>query len=153
MILTGYCRLGKDIETRYTPNGKAVAELSVAYNYGRKDPNTNQRPSQWVRASLWGEERIKALDAYLLKGQPLVVTVENVHVEEYNKRDGGTGYSLVGDVISVQLAGSRPEGGQQGGAPRAAAPAPAPRPAPAPAPRQAAAPAAGFDNMDDDIPF
>ena len=35
--LSGLFRLGDSAELRYTQKGDAVASLSLAYNYGRKD--------------------------------------------------------------------------------------------------------------------
>ena len=34
--LTGVFTMGRDAESRVTPNGKTVVQLNVAYNYGRK---------------------------------------------------------------------------------------------------------------------
>lgn len=150
MQLIGLARLGQDIETRHTPSGEQVANLSIAFNYGRKGQD-GKRPTQWVRASLWGEKRIGALADYLVKGQAVVVTLDDVHIEEFQKRDGSTGSALVGTVSNLELAGrSDGGGGQQQGA------APAAKPAPAPAARPTAPPrSAGgvMDDMDDDIPF
>ena len=33
----GMARLGRDAELRYTPNGDAVCNLSLAFSYGKKD--------------------------------------------------------------------------------------------------------------------
>lgn len=138
MQIIGLARLGRDAELRTTQSGEKVASLSLAFNYGRKDPNTGERPTQWVEGSLWGK-RAEALIDYLRKGQQVVVTIDDPHIEEYTKRDGGQGVKLAGSVTQIELAGGRP---QQGAAPA---------PAPAPAYRPAPAPAAGVD--EDDIPF
>ena len=53
MILTGLCRLGADADIRYLQDGTAVANLNLAYNYGKKD-NEGKRPTQWIKASIWG---------------------------------------------------------------------------------------------------
>jgi single-strand DNA-binding protein len=148
MKLIGLVRLGRDAETRYTSTGDAVCGFSAAFNYGRKGDDGKQ-PSQWVEFSLWGQ-RAERLSEYLLKGTQLFVVASDVHVETYEKRDGGSGVKLVARVDDLQFAGSKADGG---GEQRQAAPAPAPR-APAPAPRQAAPKTGtGFDDMDSDIPF
>ena len=36
MILTGLARIGKDAELRYTASNEPVANISLAFNYGRK---------------------------------------------------------------------------------------------------------------------
>jgi single-strand DNA-binding protein len=150
MKLIGICRLGRDAETRYTPSGEAVCGFSAAFDYGRKEGD--RRPTQWVEFTLWGK-RAEALSEHLLKGTQLFIVAGDVHVETYEKRDGGSGVKLVAKVEDLQFAGSR--GDREGGEQRQAAPAPAPRAA-APAPRPAAKPSSGgtgFDDMDDDIPF
>jgi len=147
--LFGFARLGRDAELRHTSQGDAVAGLALAFNYGRKGDDGN-RPTQWVEASLWGA-RAEALADHLLKGTALCVTVDDVHIETYEKNGGGQGVKLVGRVSSLEFAGGgqQPErqapAQQQRSAPRPSAPRHASRPAPAPAPN--------FADMDDDIPF
>lgn len=141
MQLIGLARLGKDAGTR-TVGDNVVANLSLAFDY--YDPKAEKkRSTTWVDAALWGKQA-QALEQYLLKGTQVCVTVDDLHLEEYDNRDGDTMVKLVGRVSAIKLAGGKQEGGQaQAPAPRAAAPAPR---APAPAPK-----ADGFD--DDDIPF
>jgi single-strand DNA-binding protein len=113
MILTGYARLGKDAEVRYMQDGTPVANLALAFNYGKKDEQGN-RPSQWVDGALWGA-RAEALGQYLVKGQGLDVTIEDVHIETYQKNDGTSGSKLVGRVAIIGFAGSAPQQQGQGG--------------------------------------
>lgn len=143
MILTGLATLGRDAEVRYLPDGKAVANLALASNWGKKGTDGN-RATQWVDASLWGE-RAEKLAQYLLKGTKVVVVLEEPHIEAYQK-DGKDVPKLVARVSSIEFAGSPAQSGQ-----------PAQQPRPSVPPRQAA-PAArpstsGFDDTDDDIPF
>ncbi len=135
----GLARLGRDAEIRTTSQGESVATLALAFSYGRKGSDGN-RPTQWVDAALWGK-RAEALAPYLLKGGLVSVSLEDVHIETYQGKNGEAS-KLVGRVVDVELAG----GGE-----RAASPAPAPRAAPRPAPAPAAG--SGFDDMTDDIPF
>lgn len=151
MKLIGLVRLGRDAETRFTQNGDAVCSFSGAFHYGRK--GVGQQPSQWVEFALWGS-RGEKLAEHLLKGTQLFIVASDVHVETYEKRDGGTGVKLVARVDDLQFAGSRQDSGEQ----RTSTPAPAQRQA---APQRQAtggrssAPrtGTGFDDMDDDIPF
>ena len=53
MILTGLARIGKDAELRYTASNEPVANISLAFNYGRKGDD-GKRPTQWIEASMWG---------------------------------------------------------------------------------------------------
>lgn len=142
--LFGLARLGRDAEVRFTTASEPVASLSLAFNYGKKGSD-GKRPAQWVDGALWGK-LAEALAPYLLKGTQVAVTLDDVHIETFDKRDGGQGFKLAGRVSHIELA--------SGGESRAAAQAPAPasRP-PARAAAPAAAPATAFDGMDDDIPF
>lgn len=142
--LTGLFTLGRDAETRVTQNGTTVITLAVAYNYGRKGDD-GKKPSQWVRASMFGKQA-EALVPYLTKGKQVSLVICDLHIATFQKQDGSTGTSLEGVADFDDFArGPRQEG---------SAPPPAPRPAPAPAPAQRSA-GSGFDDMDDDglIPF
>lgn len=142
MILTGIARLGRNAEIRYAGDGTAVANLALAYNYGKKD-GEGKRPTQWIDASLWGERATK-LEQYLLKGQQLCVVLDDVSVHTFDKKDGTTGTSLRARVVSIEFAGSRPADAER--APATATAAPAAKPA-------VAKPAGKFDDFEDDIPF
>ena len=132
----GLARIGRDVEVRFTPNGEAVANLALAFTYRLK----GEKATQWVEASLWGK-RAESLAPYLRKGGLIAVTVDDVHIETYEGKNG-TGTKLVGRVSDVELAG----GGQE--ADTAEKPKPAPtRTAPKPAA------SSGFDDVDSDIPF
>src|SRR5512139_2415973 len=54
MKAQGLARIGKDAEVRYTPSGTAVANVSLAFTFGKKGDD-GKRPTQWVDASLWGQ--------------------------------------------------------------------------------------------------
>lgn len=143
-VLTGLFTLGRDAETRVTPNGTTVVQLACAYNYGRKGDD-GKRPTQWIRAAMFGKQA-EALAPHLTKGKQVSLIVRDVHIATFQKQDGTTGTSLEGVADFDDFA----RGPQTD--------APAPRPAPTPAPRQqqrVPAPAnhGGFEDMDDDIPF
>jgi single-strand DNA-binding protein len=137
--LYGLARLGRDAELRALNNGDTVADLSLAFTYGRKGDD-GKRQTQWVSGSLWGK-RAESLAPYLLKGGLVMVTLEDVHIEEYTKQDGSTASKLVGRVLDVQLAGGgdRDEVTKHVPAVQKAMPA---KKAPS-----------SFDDMDSDIPF
>ena len=155
MQLIGLARLGRDAEAPRTAGSTVVTNLSLAFNYGQKDQQTGNRPTQWVDASLWGPQA-ERLQQYLTKGKLLCVTLDDVHIETYQGRNG-EGHKLVGKVSKLDFAGGN-EQRQEG-----PAPAPSRAPAPAPAARNAYADArgkqqptgagSGFDDMDSDIPF
>ncbi len=140
--LTGLFTLGRDAETRVTQNGTTVITLAVAYNYGRKGDD-GKKPSQWVRASMFGKQA-ETLAPYLTKGKQVSLVIRDLHIATFQKQDGSTGTSLEGVADFDDFArGPKQEG---------AAPAPAPRPAPAPPPAQRSA-GSGFDDMDSGITF
>jgi single-strand DNA-binding protein len=139
----GLATIGRDVEVRFTPSGEAVANVSLATNYGKKDDQGN-RPTQWIEGVLWGD-RAKTLAPMLTKGSQHVFYLDEIHMETYQKNGGGEGVKLVARIIDVELT-RRQQGGDQGSAP-------AQRPAAAPAARPAQKPAANFSDMDDDIPF
>lgn len=127
-------RIGNEPELRYTQgqNPQAVLEIALPCDYGRKDPQTGRKPTQWVQATIWAK-RAEALAPYLVKGQWVTVTLDDVHNEEFQRRDGTGGNKMVGTVSAIQLIGSAPE----------AAPRQQSQPQPAP----------DHDSFDDDIPF
>jgi len=147
-------RLGKDATIRYTPGGDAVANLSLAYNYGKKD-GEGKRPSQWVSATLWGERATK-LAQYLLKGQQLCVTLDDIHVETYERREGGTGVNLKARVVSLEFAGSKPAGEEKPGPAKAATGADykaAKDGSTPPAQPKKGSHGGAFDGFEEDVPF
>lgn len=106
MKLIGVGRLGRDVEVRYTSDGKAIANLSVAWNYG-KPGKDGKRASQWLDAALFGE-RAEKLAPYLKKGTSVFLDIRDMHVETFTKQDGTTSVKLAGFVDAIEFAGDRP---------------------------------------------
>ena len=132
MKLIGLARLGRDAEVRFTTSGDPVATLALAYNYGKKE--NGSQPSQWIDAALWGK-RAESLAPYLLKGTQLCVTLSDVHVREYQAKDGTTKATLSAKVDDLEFAGSRPAEEAK------------------PKPEKPKVSHPGFEDMTDDIPF
>ncbi|MEY9435540.1 single-stranded DNA-binding protein [Bradyrhizobium elkanii] len=166
MKMIGLARLGRDVEVRYTANGDAVANLALAYNYGRKD-ESGQRPTQWIKASLWGE-RAEKLAEWLTKGREILVELDDVHGEQYEGQNG-VGFNIVARVVNLQFTaggGDRQDNGgqqqqqqrapQRGGQQRQAQGQQRNGYADATGrqqPQQQQRQAADLSDMDDDIPF
>jgi single-strand DNA-binding protein len=136
----GMARLGRDAEVRYTPDGTAVANLSLAVTVFDKSAENN-RGTQWVDASLWGKQA-ESLAQYMVKGSLHCFTLSDLRIEEYEGKNGW-GAKLVARVDSVELGprqgdAAAPSSGPRQGA-RTAAPAPKPKPQ--------------TEIPDDDIPF
>jgi single-strand DNA-binding protein len=144
VILVGNC--GRDPEVRYLPSGQAVANISIATSSRRKDKHTGEtiEDTQWHRITFY-DRLAEIAGEYVKKGRPVYVE-GRIKYGVYTDRTTGVEKNTC-DIIAteLQLLGGR-EQGEGHAAPRQAAPAS--RPAPA---RQA--PAGGFDDMDDDIPF
>jgi single-strand DNA-binding protein len=136
MKANGLARIGKDAEVRYTPGGAAVANVSLAFSYGKRGED-NKRPTQWVDASLWGQ-RAESLAPYIKKGGQIVAYLEDVSIQTFTKGDGTQATKMVARLVDLEFVA----GGEQ------AISQPKPQP-------QAAQQShgSGFDDMDDDIPF
>lgn len=128
----GIARIGRDVELRKAPNGDAVVSISLAFSRPGKDAGT-----QWVEAALWGK-RAESLAPFLQKGNQIGVDLDDVHIEEYQSKNG-VASKLVARVSDIALISSKTQESQ-------------PRPAVA-QPKPKAVAKSGFDDMDDDIPF
>lgn len=138
MKAQGLARIGKDAEVRFTPGGTAVANVSLAFTYGKKGDD-GKRPTQWVDASLWGQ-RAESLAPYIKKGGQIVAYLEDVSIQTFTKGDGTQATKMVARLVDLEFV----SGGEQ------ASSQPKPQPKPQAAPQSHGS---GFDDMDDDIPF
>ncbi len=132
-------RLGRDSEVKYIPSGTAVLEFSLAVDTGFGDKKT----SFWLKCAMFGD-RGQKLSQYLLKGQQVIVSGEQLPPRPYIAKDGSAQAELSLRVNAVEMVGGKQDGGQREA------------PAPAPAARQQAQAAkkpATFDDMDDNVPF
>lgn len=104
IIIVGY--LGRDPELRYTPQGTAVCNFSVATTERRKDKSGEfQDVTTWFNVSLWGN-RAETVNPYLSKGK-LVYIEGRLTQREYQDRDGNTRTSLDVNASELQFVGSR----------------------------------------------
>ena len=103
--------LGKDCVTNLV-NGKNVINFNVAHTEKFKDAQGNQKDKTiWVECAYWTDRT--GIAPYLKKGTQ-VYAEGTPEVRTYPKNDGTTGISLTLRVQSVQLLGSRGEGGGGG---------------------------------------
>ncbi len=71
VILAG--NLGRDPEMRYTPEGKAVTNFSIAVNDDYTNNNGERiKRTIWVRVSTWGKQA-ETCNQYLKKGSKALV--------------------------------------------------------------------------------
>lgn len=159
VILLG--NLTRDPELRYTPQGKAVTDITLAVNdrFGGRGGDGAQDQAVFVDVTIW-DRGAETVCQYMRKGSPLLVEGRLVQ-DRWDDRDTGKKMSKLKVVASLtQFVGGR--GGDEGGADGAPRQYSAPRQAPAPRPAAPRAPAPaeldsqGFpDNNNDggDIPF
>ncbi len=131
MKANGLARIGRDAEVRFTPSGAAVANVSLAFTYGKKGDD-GKRPTQWVDASLWGQ-RVESLAPYLTKGKQIVAYLEDVHIQTYTKGDGTQASKMAARIADLEFVA----GGEQAET--------KPKPQAAPAQQQGS----GFEDFDD----
>jgi single-strand DNA-binding protein len=113
MMIIG--NLGADPELRYTPSGKAVAELRVAVNDRSRGPDGEwQEETQWFRVELWEQAAERAAER-LRKGHK-VFAEGALRAREWEGKDGQKRTSLEIRFARVQSLERRDpsEGGYAG---------------------------------------
>ena len=159
VILLG--NLGNDPDMKYTQGGMAIATLSVATTFSRKDRDGNfQEKTEWHRVKLFGKTA-EVAGEYLKKGRQVYIE-GRIEYGSYEK-DGIKHYTtdIIGEDMQMLGGGDgQRSGGGEGGFQRGGGGGyGGDRPQRAPAQRRepAAAPAkpANYDDVpfDDDIPF
>ncbi|OJU92908.1 MAG: single-stranded DNA-binding protein [Burkholderiales bacterium 66-5] len=173
VILVG--NLGRDPEMRSFPSGDQVANVTLATTNKWRDKQTGEQRdhTEWHRLVFNGK-LAEIAGQYLRKGSQIYVE-GSIRTRKWQAQDGQERYSTEIRVDVMQMLGSRQgQGGGAGGYPdddgfgegssfdaprrspappvRSAAPMQAPARAPVPAPQPPGA-AAGFGDMEDDIPF
>ncbi len=102
-MFSEFGRVGRDVELRYTPSGMAVAAIALAYEYGRKDQQTGDKPTQWIEVTMWGKTA-EALSQYLTKGKQVFIEAKDVHIQTYDKNDGTQGFKLAAEFVGIKFA-------------------------------------------------
>lgn len=152
VILIG--NLGKDAETKFTPQGTAVSRFSIATTRRIKDNASGEWKDEtdWNNVVLWRNEGVAQ---YLTKGKQVYVE-GRLQTRSYDDKDGNKRYSTEVVAEEVMLLGGR--GGEEGGGggmvsgPRSATQRQAPSGG------SASKPGGNFDDFDpgisdDDVPF
>src|SRR4030095_13424301 len=107
ITIVGY--LGRDAELRYTPQGTAVSNFSVATTEKRKDRGGEMREvTTWFRVNLFGKQA-EAVNQYLTKGRQVYVE-GRLGQAEGTCREGQKRTSFEVTASDIQLSGARPEG-------------------------------------------
>ena len=160
VILIG--NLGRDPEVRYTPNGAAICNVTIATSRNWKDKTSGEKveETEWHRVVFY-DRLAEIAGEYLKKGRSVYVE-GRLKTRKWQDKEGKDNYTTEVIADNMQMLGSREGmggggadeggrssgyGGERGaGGERPARPAPPAKPAPQKS-------ATGFDDMDDDIPF
>lgn len=107
IILVG--NLGRDPELRYTPQGVAVCDFSMATNERKRDKSGEyQDVPTWFRVTLWRNQAENAAK-YLKKGNPVYIE-GRLSLEEWTDRDGNSRQTLAVQATEMHfLSGGRNE--------------------------------------------
>ena len=151
VILVG--NLGRDPEVRYSPDGDAICNVSIATTSSWKDKTSGERreETEWHRVVFYNR-LAEVVGEYMKKGRPLYIE-GRLKTRKWQNKEGVDQYTTEIIADQMQMLGGRDgaEGGSMGGGGESA-----PRAARAPQAQRPAAPAASGANladMDDDIPF
>ena len=147
VILIG--NLGRDPEVRYTPNGAAICNVTIATSRNWKDKNSGEKmeETEWHRVVFF-DRLAEIAGEYLKKGRPVYVE-GRLKTRKWTDKDGVEKYTTEIMADNMQLLGGREGGGGDeggggggyssrgsqgggdsgGGAPRQERSAPAARPA------------------------
>lgn len=126
-------RLGRDPETRFSADGKAICNFSigVSSSWAAKDGSGKQESTEWVRVSAFGK-LAEICGEYLKKGSQVFVCGK-MKTRKWSDKEGQDKYTT--EIIADQM--------QMLGGPKSEA---------KPAEKVTAKPPS-FDDMSDDIPF
>jgi len=154
VILVG--NLGRDPEVRYTPDGSAVCNISIATTSAWKDKASGQRreDTEWHRIVFYNR-LAEVAGEYLRKGRPVYIEGRLKTRKWQDKTSGQDRYATEIICEQMQMLGGRDESGSQPSAP--------PQPKPSAPNQYEAAKNGGMDYVrhlaqaggldDDDIPF
>ena len=139
--------LGRDPEMRYTPNGQAVTQFTVAVNRNYKDASGEwKEETEWFRVVAWAQLAERTAE-HLRKGNKVYVE-GRLQTRSWEDKDGQKRYTteLVANQVTSLQSRTREDGiPEPGGAPREARGA---------APAGPSAPGDDFGSSDlDELPF
>jgi single-strand DNA-binding protein len=149
VILIG--NLGKDPEVRYSPNGGAVTNITLATSESWKDKNTGekQEKTEWHRVVFFGK-LAEIAGEYLKKGSQVFIE-GRLQTRKWQDKEGKDRYTTEIVAGEMQMLGSRegrgapaPDFDQSADEGRSNSRAPA---------AAGAGKSGGASDFDDDIPF
>jgi len=136
-ILIG--NLGKDPDVRYSPDGSAIASISLATTESWKDKNgEKQEKTEWHHIVFFGK-LAEIVEEYLKKGSQVYVE-GRIRTRKWQDKEGQDRYTTEIVAGKMQMLGGRGNSLEVTDAPVEGQPS---------GPQQSP----GFGDMDDDIPF
>jgi single-strand DNA-binding protein len=154
VILIG--NLGKDAETKFTPQGISVSKFSIATSRRVKDSKTGdwRDETDWNNVVLWRNEGVTQ---YLTKGRQVYIE-GRLQTRSYEDKDGNKRYSTEVVAEEVMLLGGRGGDAEGGGGGYSAGMQSGPRSASQRMPSGGSASKPAPDDFDggisdDDVPF
>jgi single-strand DNA-binding protein len=141
VILIG--NVGNDPDMRYTANGGAVCNLSVATTDSWRDKQSgeNQERTEWHRVVIFGKLG-EIAGEYLRKGSKVYIE-GRLQTRKWQGKDGQDRYTT--EIVASEMQMLDSKGGGSASYDSA--------PASKPAPQQQPASAPPADDFDDDLPF
>ncbi|WP_025516827.1 single-stranded DNA-binding protein [Bordetella trematum] len=156
VILVG--NLGRDPEVRYSPDGAAICNLSLATTSQWKDKASGERreETEWHRVVMYNR-LAEIAGEYLKKGRSVYIEGRLKTRKWQDKDTGADRYSTEIVADQMQMLGGRDGDAPAGDTGYGSTPSRQARAQPSQYPAQrggpAPAPAASLADMDDDIPF
>ncbi len=137
-ILIG--NLGKDPDVRYSPDGSAITNITLATTESWKDKSgEKQEKTEWHRVAFFGK-LAEIAGEYLKKGSQVYVE-GRIQTRKWQDKEGQDRYTTEIVADKMQMLGSRGNSFEVSDAPAESKP------------QRPAQQKGGFDDMDDDIPF
>ncbi len=103
--------LGRDPEMRYTANGQAVTQFTVAVNRNYRDSNNEwKEETEWFRVVCWGSLAERTAE-YLRKGRKVYVE-GRLQTRQWEGQDGQKHYTT--ELIANTVTGLDPRPREEG---------------------------------------
>jgi single-strand DNA-binding protein len=98
--------LGKDPESRVTPNGKKVAHFSLGVTQRWKSGSETKEATEWVNVEAWG--RLGEIAQQYLKKGSLAYVEGRLKTDKYEDKGGETRYFSKVVALGLQFLDRKP---------------------------------------------
>ena len=151
VILVG--NLGADPETRYMPNGDAVANIRLATTESWKDKASGEKReiTEWHRVVFY-RKLAEIVEQYLRKGASVYVE-GRIRTRKWTDKEGQDRYTTEIEATAMQMLGGRSSDAGSGGEAAYGGSMPSASQASSGVRPHQAKKTPDFHDMDDDIPF